>query len=162
METPVFIVAVVVALIFGILIGFLSRQPKVSTLELEAAQNLIDANAHQRTSQARKEQIATLQKALTRAHDRSGCKNGDEWHDHTEEHPEGLTRKRVAKMEAEQKSWREKRVTGSSRISPSRILSGISPIMVSNGIMDAVSTYAATSPSVSCDTSPASAPSSCE
>lgn len=47
---------------------------------------------------------SSLRKDAKRVHDALGCKNGDEWTDHTEEHPEGLTPKRRAQLEKAEKA----------------------------------------------------------
>lgn len=47
---------------------------------------------------------SVLRKDAKRIHDSLGCKNGDEWTDHTEEHPEGLTPKRRAQIEKAEKA----------------------------------------------------------
>lgn len=167
METSTLVATASIALLAGILIGILLRQIKVSSLKKTTEKQAVDAKISARTLEERKTQIATLQKALKLAHERSGCRNGDDWSDHTEEHPEGMTRKRVAKMEAEEKAAAKARAnrsrsSGSSRGGSSDNSRGWG-VFGGGMTIDTSSSYvhSYSAPSV-CDSPAPSAPSFCE
>lgn len=167
METSALVATASIALLTGILIGCLLRQIKVSSLKKTNKKQAVEAKITVRTLEERKTQIATLHKALKLAHERSGCRNGDDWSDHTEEHPEGMTRKRVAKMEAEEKAASKIRANRSRSSASSR--SGSSESSRAWGAfgggmaVDTSSSYvhAYSAPNV-CDSPAPSAPSFCE
>lgn len=171
METSTFLttagIALLVGIILGTILGCIIQQRTISTLKKTNEKQAVEAKINARTLEERKTQVTTLQKALKLAHDRSGCRNGDDWSDHTEEHPEGMTRKRVAKMEAEGKAAAKARANRSRSAGSSR--GGSSDNSRGWGVFGGVMTIDTTSsyvpsysaPSV-CDSPAPSVPSFCE
>ena len=154
-------ITAVIALAIGILIGLLSLR-KLRTEVAELTKNglsiLDQRNYYQKQDAAKAKRIVEFHKELTASHARSGCKNGDLWSDHTDEHPEGMTPKRAARIEADRKAKRARqdkenadRISKRSTVRTSRSGGGLRTSASSVFIADSTPSFSYDSGSTSCD-----------